>query len=493
MKTPKSANHPNIIVILADDIGIGDVGHYNSDSRIPTPNIDQLARNGVSFTDAHSASALCTPSRYGILTGRYCWRSSLPKEVLFNYEPPLIEAERLTLPRMLKNAGYNTACIGKWHLGLNYSSKQNRLVDFQRTMPWPEGDRYLEESIDFSKGVSGGPTELGFDYFFGTSGCSTAQPPYAFIENEGFVIDPSFYNEWFPNTGRPGMTALSWDPKEADPTFTRKARDYILRSKNAENPFFLYFAASAAHEPCVEEVVPEFARGKSAAGPRGDLVWLFDWMVGEIVDALKETGELDNTLILITSDNGALPGDRVVSARGQVVYHTYGHKSCGDWRGYKANVWEGGHREPFIAHWPGKLEAGSTYDGLFSLNDVLATLAALVGEELPLSAAEDSFNIGSGLFGSSGIMTARPNIIHHSQTGVFSIRRGDWKLIHDTMGSGSSGDDDRVIPQAGYRGQLYNMKDDPYETNNLFMENMDLVVELTNLLIRQKTEPRSIT
>ncbi len=189
------------------------------------------------------------------------------------------------------------------------------------------------------------PLVARFDCFFGTSGCSTAQPPFGFIENDRFPSPPSYYNPIFPNTGRPGMTSPGWDHKAADPTFTRKAVDYIEARRSFEKPLFLYFSLSAPHEPCVTGVVPEFARGRSEAGPRGDLVWLVDWMVGELVAALERTGRLDNTLLIVTSDNGALPGDRVLQASGKTVFHTSGHASCGTWRGHKHEIWEGGHRE----------------------------------------------------------------------------------------------------------------------------------------------------
>lgn len=476
---------PNIIIILADDMGYGDAGCYNSDSKIPTPNMNYLAESGMIFTDAHSASAVCTPSRYGLLTGRYCWRTPLKRQVLFSYEPPLIETDRLTLAGLLKKKHYNTACIGKWHLGLGFTAKKGMEINFRQKLPWPDADRLFEEKIDYSKGVSGGPVDLGFDYFFGTSGCSTCQPPFGFIEDRYFVEMPNYYNELFPGTGRPGMTAPGWENKKVDTTFTRKAVEYISGQKNKKNPFFLYLAVSAPHEPCVDSVVPEFARGKSDAGPRGDLVWLFDWMVGEVVNELKKINQFDNTLIFVTSDNGALPGDRVLSPYGKEVFHTYNHKSCGDLRGYKSHIWEGGHREPLIVHWPDKIKEGCVSDSLFCLNDIFATSAGLLGLEIPENTAKDSFDyaqllLDQGSYAAEDVVSAaREYLIHHSGGGVFSVRMRNWKLIHETSGSGESYGPG---PVTGSRGQLYDMDRDPAEEINLFDEKPDIVREMVNIL-----------
>jgi len=476
---------PNIVLILADDLGYGDLGCYNPDCRIPTPNIDRLAAGGMRFIDAHSASAVCTPSRYGLFTGRYCWRSPLKKKVLYSYEPPLIEPGRLTLASLLRTEGYRTACIGKWHLGLGYIAKKGESVDFNQPLPWGNADRVTEEKINFSQPIWGGPVELGFDTFFGTSGCSTCQPPYAFIENERFVEAPSFYNEEFPYTGRPGMTSPSWVHSEADPTFTRKAVEYIESCGRSNEPFFLYLAASAPHEPCVESVVPQFARGRSNAGPRGDLVWLFDWMVGQVRQALERSGQSESTLIFVSSDNGALPGDRMRGPEGRDVYRTYAHRSCGDWRGYKAHIWEGGHRVPLIAAWSEFIPTGTVCTDLICLNDLLATVAGLLQLPLPENSAEDSVSILPIILGSvSSSLESEPRteVIHHSGAGVFSIRRQSWKLIHETLGSGGWPPPSGEGPQPGSRGQLYNLYEDPGEEQNLFEQEIDLVKDLVHQL-----------
>jgi len=486
---------PNIIFIMADDMGYGDVGCYNPDTKIPTPNMDRLAAEGIRFTDAHSPSACCTPSRYGVLTGRYCWRSRLKRMVLFGYEPPLIEEDRLTVEGMLKNVGYHTACVGKWHLGLGFSTRAGKEFDFDAPLPWPVNGppREDEEKIDFSKPLSGGPTELGFDYFFGTSGCSTANPPYGFIENDRFLEPPSIYREENWLMARPGMTSPGWDDKEVDPVFARKSVQYIEERAESSQPFFLYLCPTSPHQPNVEEVVPEFARHQSEAGARGDMVWLVDWMLGEIMDALDRTGQTDNTLIMVTSDNGAVVGD--VSPQlsfdwstmrfsrmdgGKItrdsIYDMYDHKSCGNWRGYKGQIWEGGHREPWIARWPGKIKPNTVSDQLVGLTDLLATCAAINGVVLPERAPEDSVNILPALLGEPIDEPLRGNLIHHSAGGVFSIRRGSWKCIFDTEEAGVP----RPVP--GSPGQLYNIADDPYERTNLWDKRQDIVAELKALL-----------
>ncbi len=472
-----SSRPPNVISIMADDIGIGDFGCYNSESRVPTPSIDRLAAEGVRFTDAHSASAVCTPSRYGVLTGRYCWRSQLEYSVLFGYEPPLIEPARITVASLLKQAGYSTACIGKWHLGLGYSAKPGEDVDFTAPLPWPsQTAREFEEKIDLTQPVTGGPTELGFDYFYGTSGCPTCQPPYGFIENDRFVITPTEYRETQPFAGRSGYHAPGWEHRDADPKIAAKAVEWIEGQADSDEPFFLYLASDAAHEPCVEEVVPEFARGQSDAGHRGDLVWLYDWMVGEVMHALDRTGQADNTLVMVTSDNGALPGDRFGDGAGDFAgYHTYGHRSCGDWRGYKAHIWEGGHREPLIARWPGQIEAGSTCDELVALNDLMATCAAATDQELPPDAGPDSVNILPALLGETTHEPLRESLVHHSGQGVFSLRAGRWKLIHESLGSGGWPPPTGERPVPGGPGQLYDLSEDPAEGTNLWHERQDIV------------------
>ena len=479
-----SKMRPNIVFIMADDMGIGDVGCYNKESLIPTPNMDRLAAEGVRFTDAHSPSAVCTPTRYGLLTGRYCWRTPLKSEVLFNYEPPLIEPTRLTVASLLKKQGYRTACIGKWHLGLRWGVKQGQKVDFARRLPWPGGspEEKLEAKIDFSKPVTGGPNDLGFDYAFYTSGCATAQPPYCFIDN-GRCIGMAKAKRIRPE-GRPraGMTAEGWNQREPDLVFTGKAVEFMEkhRKDTPDKPLFLYLPLSSPHAPWVP---PKLAQGRSREGPRGDLVCVVDWSVGRILEALERLKIADDTLVVVTSDNGPRIGAR-------------GHKSAGQWRGYKSHIWEGGHREPFLARWPGKIKPGATCAEPIELTDVLATFAALTAAKVPKGAGEDSYNVLPALLDgpSAGPRAGKPireALVHHSCFGVFSIRRGDWKLILETKSSGGWVKPRGTAPAKGSPGQLYNIAGDPYETSDLWDKHPEIVERLTKLLEKYKKDGRS--
>ena len=483
---------PNIVFILADDMGYGDVGCYNYEAKIPTPNMDRVAREGMRFTDAHSCSAVCTPSRYGILTGRNCWRTALRSNVFYGYEPPLIERNRLTVASVLKSAGYRTACVGKWHIGLGYSAKKGEFLDFNCGLPWANAKKEFEEKVDFDSPIEGGPVNLGFDWFYGTSGCPTCQPPYGFIENDRFVITPTEYRISPPLAGRPGMTAPGWDHKEADPRIAGKAVDFIEKQKNSGKPFFLYLASSAPHEPCIENVVPEFARGQSAAGPRGDLVWLFDWMVGRVLDALDRTGLAGNTMVVVTSDNGALPGDRVEGGDMSMLssYRTYGHKSCGAWRGYKSHIWEGGHREPLLVRWPGSVRPGSASGALVCLNDFFAGFAELAGVRLPDNAGEDSASILPLLRAETPAI--RTDLIHHSLTGVFSLRSGPWKCVFETQGSGGFPPPAGGPPEQGKPGQLYNLQEDPQEQVNLWDRMPQVVRGISEQMMQYVHDGRSM-
>ena len=389
---------PNVVVVLADDLGFGDVGAFNPGSLIPTPNIDRLVAESAAFDDAHSSSAVCTPSRYSLLTGRYCWRSRLKSRVFYGYEPPLVEADRPTLPRMLQQLGYRTAAIGKWHLGLGYAFQKGADVDLARPFPWSEATRQLEEHVDFDRPVTGGPLELGFDEFFGTSGCPTCQPPYGFIEGDRFVDPPRVYDDSPPYTGRPGMSSPGWRHAEADPEILARACRFVTTAALSDRPFFAYVALDSPHEPCTNEVVPEIARNKSQAGPRGDLVWFVDHAVGQLRAALESAGVWRDTLFIFTSDNGALPGDRVVGADGVEVYRTYGHRSSGPWRGFKSHIWEGGHREPLVVSWPGRVPAGLRSHALVGLTDLYATIADLLETDVSAD-AEDSVSFRDVLAG----------------------------------------------------------------------------------------------
>ena len=465
-------NNPNIIFIMADDMGYGDLGCYGA-TKIPTPNMDRIAREGIRFTDAHSSSAVCTPSRYSVLTGRYCWRSSRKRGVGGGFSLPLIDPARMTVASLLKKHGYATAAVGKWHVGMEWPSKEGQVIEPEM---WPD-----QGNIDYSKPIIGGPTTVGFDYFFGIA-ASLDMPPYCFIENDRTVGIPTEEKSPYNAQQRKGFMTPGWQDEEVDVNFTRKAVEFMEQHKkeNPEQPFFLYLTPSAPHRPCV---APDFLQGSSQAGPRGDMVCLVDWMVGEVMQALERLNISDNTLLIVTSDNGARPSD--------VDGNTYGHKSCGDLRGFKADIWDGGHREPFVAKWPNQITPGSTSDEMICLADLMATCATIVGTELPENAGEDSYNILPALLGEASDQPIREAIVHHSVDGMFSIRQGPWKLILG-RGSGGFSQPRRIEPAPGEpRGQLYNLGNNLSESENLWDQHPEIVERLTALLDKYKLERRS--
>lgn len=484
---PAQGDHPpNIVVILADDLGYGDVGCFNPAAKIPTPNIDALATQGVRCTDAHSPAAVCTPTRYGLLTGRYCWRTWLQTNVVGGYAPPLIEPSRPTIASVLRARGYRTACIGKWHLGVGWQ-RRNGFVGTPENAAqylrgsWQDGDATKGMDVDFSKPVSGGPTALGFDHAFYTAACSTIDGPFCYIRDDRTVglpdhpiaVDASVGADLRP---RPGWIAPGFVLEDVDQVFTRRAIEFIERThaEPSAPPFFVYLALSAPHDPWLP---PTFAQGRSKAGPRGDQVWLVDWCVGEVDAALRRLGIADDTLLIVTSDNGPRPGIN-------------GHAAAGEWRGYKTHIWEGGHRVPFVARWPQRVAAGSVCDEPIELTDMMATCAAAAGAELPENAGPDSYDVLPALLGENRA-PIREAIVSHSMAGVFAIRCGPWKLIVESEGSGGWVEPAGKGPRAGAPGQLYRLDPDPGERDNLFTEHPDVVARLTRLLERYKTDGRS--
>ncbi len=463
---------PNIIFIMADDMGYGDLGCYGA-TKIPTPNMDQVASQGIRFTDAHSSSAVCTPSRYSVLTGRYCWRTSRKSGVGGGFSLPLIDPARMTVASLLKQHGYETASIGKWHVGLEWQAKEDQTIE---TENWAD-----EGKVDYTKPVIGGPNKLGFDYSFNIAG-SLDMPPYCFIENGRTVGIPTEEKSPYNAQQKKGFMTPGWEDEEVDVNFARKAVEFMERhvETHPDNPFFLYLTPSAPHRPCE---APDFLKGSSQAGPRGDMVCVVDWVVGEVTKTLERLNISDNTLLIVTSDNGAQPTD--------VDGEYYGHKSCGDLRGYKADIWDGGHREPFIARWPNQIEAGSMSDETICLADLMATSAAIVGTDLPDNAGEDSYNILPALLGQDHDKPVRDAIVHHSVDGMFSIREGKWKLILG-LGSGGFSQPRRIEPEPGEpMGQLYDMENDTAESNDLWSERPETVERLTALLDKYRQEGNS--
>jgi arylsulfatase A len=481
----ESVSRPNIVMILADDLGYGDVGRFNANSKIPTPNLDRLASEGIRFTDAHSPSSVCTPTRYGLLTGRYCWRSRLKSNVLPPWGATLIEEGRLTAPALLARHGYSTACIGKWHLGWDWPTKDGK--------PPASGPDRLS-NVDFTRTIPNGPITRGFDYYFGVD--LPNYPPYVHIENDHTVGIPSVPN-WL-HMNRPGPMLPGWNWVNVLPECASRAvRTIEDAAKNRSGrPFFLYFPLTSPHYPVVPD--PEF-RGKSGAGDFGDFVAQSDAVVGQVLDALKRTGVAENTLVIFTSDNGP----EVVEIRPGAYdrLKEYGHASMGPLRGVKRDAWEGGHRVPFIARWPGQIAAGTTSAETICHVDFLATVAAILGTKLPDDAGEDSYNILPELRGVRHEQPIRPATVHHAASGKFAIRRGEWVLIDAPTGDDNGGPQRRGEPQwfkdqRGYQshdhpGELYNLAKDLSERDNLYAQQPEKVHELKELLAKYQREGRS--
>ncbi len=463
-----SAGPPNIVYILADDLGYGDLSCLNEHAAWTTPSIDEIAAGGMTFTDAHSGSALCTPTRYGIITGRYSWRSTLKSGVTWSWDKPIIEPDRMTVASLLKDYGYTTACIGKWHLGLG----------------WQMQDEH-PDSIDFSKPVAGGPIELGFDYFYGIT-ASLDIPPYVYIENNRptsiptkFTVSRDKYGWW-----RWGHTGDDFIHDRVLPHLTEKAVQFIEGhfAENKENPFFLYIALPAPHTPILP--TDEF-QGITGTNPYGDFVVQVDWTVGRVMQVLEKHGVTGKTLVIVTSDNGCSPeADYEELAR-------FGHNPSYVFRGHKADIFEGGHRMPFLVRWPDKISPGTTSSQTICLTDLMATCAAILDYALPPEAGVDSYNLLPAFSGEVND-PIREATVHHSANGSFAIRKGKWKLI---LCPGSGGwsyprpgvDDMTGMPDV----QLYDMENDRAETTNLHDQFPEVVEELKTLLMKYIEEGRS--
>lgn len=462
---------PNVILMFIDDLGYGDVSCLNPDSKINTSNIDRLANQGISFTDAHATSALCTPSRYGLLTGRYNWRSKLKKLVYVASEDNLIEEGRLTLASILKAMGYKTACIGKWHLGMQWIHTGDGPYD-----------------VDYSKPYKVGPNDFGFDYFYGIQ-CSLSQAPYIFLENDHAVsvpdtvsgsdnhvlFDPKEAQSWFK-----GPAASDYDVEQACPTLQRKVLDLIDDYAKSEEPFFIYYPTPAVHVPLLP--ADEF-KGKSGLGPYGDFVLQTDAMVGELMEKLEDKGIADDTIFIFASDNGC--GSNV----GYKHLISKGHNPSYIYRGCKGDIYEAGHRIPYIIKYPGVVKPGTVCDEMVSLSDVMATLADTLGYELPDDAGEDSISHLSLLKGYTN--PVREDIVFSSLNGSMSLRKGPWKL---ELCPGSGGPTDLIQKtdlSACPEFQLYNMEGDVTERYNLIDECPEIAGELRELLIKYINDGRS--
>lgn len=463
---------PNIVFILADDLGYGDVSFLNPDSKTDTPNIDRLAKGGLSFTDAHAPGSVCVPSRYGLLTGRYpfrTWTSDGEKKrerhgrVVSHFRAPMLihDPKRLNLASLMKRNGYATACFGKWHQGLNWREAENGTL--QTT-----------------------PVDFGFDTYFGFD--APEQGPYAFIHNKRFVspLTREITEQLGIDVKNPkaqgahwyrGPASETWDFETCLPRLATKADDWIRQhaAKSQPQPFFIYHSIPAPHAPWLP--VPQF-KGKSGAGQYGDYVMTVDAIVGQFLEMLEKHRLAENTLVIFSSDNGPVWYAEDVER--------FRHKAVGHLRGMKGALHEGGHRMPFFVRWPGHTPRGASCDELICFTDMMATFAAIVGDELPADVAEDSMNILPLLEGKQTIAPIRANMIHPNWGSyTLAIRQGDWKLVLPEWVYTVKDQEivpDQVVATDGKGSQnnfqLYNLRSDPSEKTNLAAEHMDTVREL---------------
>lgn len=473
-----AAAQPNVLILYADDLGYGDLGCYNSKSKIPTPNLDRLAAEGVRFTDGHSSSGICTPSRYALLTGRHHWRKF--HGIVGALGGTVFAPERLTLPEMLKTKGYATACIGKWHLGWDWAAIRKpdaKQIGSGRRKAWGP------EAFDWSKSIPDGPLAHGFDHYFGDTVINF--PPYAWIEDDKLVDAPDTMmdtSKWKKiKEGnwecRPGPMITGWNPYDVMPTLTQRGVDYLRSRKDSDEPFFLYFAYPGPHAPIIPN--DEFD-GKSGAGPYGDFVVEIDDSVGQLLRALKESGQADNTIVLFTADNGP---EKYAYARDE----KFDHWSSKPFRGLKRDIYEGGHHVPFIIRWPGVAEAGRVSGALVSQIDFMATIAAAVNHRLPDNQAEDSHNLLPHLQGKAD--QVRATHIHNTRDNSYAIRHGDWLLVNAKHGY-LSGRNQKWEAKHKYPAdnsspvELYNLSKDIGQRLDLAAEHPDRVTQLQALLAK---------
>jgi arylsulfatase A len=485
----QAAQQPNILLILADDLGYGDVSCYNQEAKIPTPNLDRLAKQGLKFTDAHSASTVCTPSRYSIMTGRMAFR--IPYKGVFTGAggPCLIEEGRPTLPGILREQGYHTALFGKWHIGLTFH-------DIGGNDICEDGLKAVNR-IDYSRPITDGPVNRGFDEFFGTACCPTTDWLYAFIDGDRVPVPPEQLldrstlpkHEWSFDC-RGGLIAPGFDMEEVDQVFLKKSVAFLEKhnSESPGKPFFLMHSTQAVHLPSFPS---EKFKGLTKAGPHGDFIAQFDATVGALMETLDRLGLSENTLVIVTSDNGPEVGT-VLSMR-----KLYMHDGAHPWRGMKRDNWEGGHRVPFLVRWPGIAPSGKALNQPVCLTDLFATAAEITGQKLPKNAGEDSISILPLLKG--GTEPVRDFTIHQTSTLELAIRQGDWKYL-DHKGSGGNNYAKKpelrklIIPDTAPEtpGQLYNLAEDPGEAVNLAEKFPEKSMALKKLLDEARESGRSV-
>jgi arylsulfatase A-like enzyme len=483
-------NHekPNIVIIYADDMGYGDLACQNPNTKLTTPNLDKLASSGIRFTDGHSSSGICTPSRYALLTGQYHWRRL--HGIVKSFGKPVFKDGEFTLPQMLKEQGYNTACIGKWHLGWDWeflSEPHGEISENKKAIQF-----YLPNEVEFDKPIKGGPIDRGFDYYFGDGTINF--PPYAFVENDRLVEKPTenldlrgmetLEGNW---EFRHGPMVKDWNPFDVLPTITQKAKKWIGNQSN-DKPFFLYFALPSPHAPIIPN---EEFRGKTEAGAYGDFIYQTDWVAGQVINALNANGLDENTIVIFTADNGP-------------EYYAYnrikntGHKSTGELRGLKRDTWEGGHRVPFIISWPGKIKGGQVLDEVVHQVDLTATIAAITGIHLSADVAVDSYNLLPILLNEEYSSPLREATVHNTYKNRYAIRKDKWLLINSYSGEHTKSPD-WFNEQFGYEplneeqeGQLFDLSKDLAQKKNLFDQHPEKVEELRTILTKYRQEGRSI-
>ncbi len=483
-KHKQDLNRPNIVIVLTDDLGYGDVSKFNSESKINTPNIDALADEGVWFTDAHSPAAICSPSRYSLLTGRYAWRHSLlQRGVLMPWDPPVIDSTIITIPALLKKAGYTTACIGKWHLGFHWPWAEGFSRDKARSGHWSIA---TVDMFDWTKPITGGPLAVGFDYYYGDDVINF--PPFAFIENNHLISTPvniraddlkSIGTRGAIHGDGPGESEFNFE--QVLPKITKKAVKYIEKMSSKDTPFFLFYTTTSPHTPIVP--LDEF-QGKSDAGYYGDFVIQTDDAIGKIVKALKDNGSFENTLLIVTSDNGPCPLSKE-------IIRDYNHFPAAHLRGRKFDSWEGGHRIPFVASWPeGKIVGGKMNESLISLIDLLATIANIIEYDLPENSAEDSFDILTSL---RDLKPVRNELVYHCSTGDLGLRKDNWVYLE---GTGGRQEPDWLIELLNIQSpdaivQLFNLSTDPGQKINVQDKHPEKVKELATRLSEIKKSSKT--
>lgn len=465
---------PNIVYILADDLGYGDVQTLNPErGKIPTPHMDQLAKDGITFTNAHTTSSVCTPTRYSILTGRYNWRTTRQASVLNGYGEPMIAIDRMTVPGFLKKNGYNTAMIGKWHLGLGIATIDGKKATAKKGLKEKKGKGAFSpeelSNIDWKGTIKGGPVDLGFDSWYGIS-ASLDFPPYVWIRDRNWIGEGTHAKAFH----RDGPASEDFEAIDVLGKLTDETVDYIAEY-DSDAPFFIYMPLPSPHTP----IVPAAEwQGKSGLGDYGDFVMQTDDVLGQVVKALEDKGVSENTIVIMTSDNGCSPRANFKNLEAQ------GHFASAQYRGAKADIWEGGHRVPFLVKWPKVIEPGTISDELTCQIDLLATCAELVNADLPANAGEDSESI-LPVFEGKPTDFSRKGIIHHSVSGHFAYREGKHKLIL-AYGSGGwmSPNEGAAKKQGLPKAQLYDLEADPGEQNNLYESNP----EIAEKLLAQLTE-----